>query len=497
VRVVKGKRLAVRHHSPALARVLMPIGLPRSPSAALSVRANPGGLPPSHTTLLAVLAFLAVTSFGRLSLARLGGIAAEGCDGCHSGGKVTTVSVTPDISQIDVNQSITLTVSVAATNGPAAGFYLHCSAGTLQVIDPGTRALAPDGVTHTAPRVGTGSETDFTVGWTAPAQVGGVDFFVYGVSASNDGTNSGDATGSAVASYAVGCGEGITYYRDFDGDGYGGVNSGTTVSCAVPPLYAPLNGDCDDNTGMVHPGAPEICDRQDNDCNGQIDEDLPISTYCQDDDGDGHGVRGKATVQGCGPTRGFGLCDDDCDDEDKTIYPGAQELCNGRDDNCDGRVDEDALPTCGVGWCRSYASGCSSTSVCVPGTPRKEECNLFDDDCDGVDDNGTDLELCGRPGVTCRLGQCVPEGEVGADGASATTGSGGSAGVDPIGTAGGPGGLDRGAAPAADEEGSGCAVSHATRTRSGAWGVLAGSLFLAVEAGRRARSRRRAIRRRA
>jgi hypothetical protein len=313
--------------------------------------------------------------------------------------------------------------------------------------------------------------------------VGGVDFFLYGVSASNDGTNSGDATGSAVASYAIGCAEGTTYYRDFDGDGYGGVNSGTAVSCVAPPLYAPLGGDCDDNTATVHPDSPELCDRQDNDCNGSIDENLPISTYCQDADGDGHGVQGGATIQGCGPTLGFGLCDNDCDDEDMTVYPGAQELCNGIDDNCDDRVDEDVRPTCGIGWCRSYASSCDSTSVCFPGDPREEECNLFDDDCDGVDDNGTDLELCGRPGLTCQLGQCVAAGDVGADGGSAMTGSGGSEAVDPIGTA-----------PPAGGEASGCAVSHTPRTKSGAWCVVAGSWFVAIVARRRARSRRRGIR---
>jgi hypothetical protein len=79
------------------------------------------------------------------------------------------------------------------------------------VIDSGTRALTAAGVTHNAPRVGTDSELTFTVGWTAPAQVGGVDFFLYGVSANNNGMNSGDGAGSAVASYAIGCAQGITY----------------------------------------------------------------------------------------------------------------------------------------------------------------------------------------------------------------------------------------------------------------------------------------------
>jgi len=473
----------------------MSIGTPRSSGARLSALAKLNALRPSHTNsmLIAMLTFVAAMSFGRLSFARLGGIAAEGCDGCHSGGTAPTVSLISDVDQIEPSQPVTLTISVSATNGPVGGFYLHCSVGTFQVIDSGTRAVTPDGVTHNAPRMATGNTITFTVGWTAPAEVGGVDFFLYGVSANNDGRNSGDGAGSAVASYAIGCAEGTIYYRDFDNDGYGGLNSGTTVSCVTPPLYAPFDGDCDDNAATVHPGAPEICDREDNDCNGQVDENLPISTYCQDDDGDGHGGRGKATVQGCGPTRGFGLCDNDCDDADETRYPGAQELCNGIDDNCDGRIDEDVLPTCGVGWCRQYASGCGSTSVCFPGTPREEECNLFDDDCDGIDDNGTDLELCGRPGFTCQLGQCVAAGDVGTDGGSAATESGDSD-VDAIGPARGPGGMAPGASSPAEDEASGCALSRATRSQSRAWRLVAGSSFVALMAGRRARSRRRAIR---
>ncbi len=492
-----------------------PGSTPRRPGAAQSAGANAGATRPAGPTPapvralrtkaapIALLTFVAAMSFGRPSLARLGGIAAEGCDGCHRGGEVTTVSLESNVDRIDPSQAVTLTISVAATNGPAAGFFLSCSDGTFQIVDSGTRALSPDGVTHVAPREGTGSEITFAVGWTAPAQVGGVDFLLYGVSASNDGTNSGDATGATVVSYAVGCEEGITYYRDFDGDGYGGVNADVTVSCVPPPLYAPFDGDCDDNTAAVYPGAPELCDGRDNDCDGQIDENLPIDTYCQDDDGDGHGVRGLSTVQDCGPTRGFGLCDDDCSDGDEAIYPGAPELCNGIDDNCDGRIDEGVLPTCGIGWCRSYATGCSSTSACFPGAPREEECNLFDDDCDGVDDNGTDLELCGSPGLTCRLGECVAvgSGSMDAGGASADAGrasadSENREGADPIDAVGGPSGPDADPSPPPGRDAPGCAVSPTTRSRTGPWWAAAGSWFaaswLAAVAGLRRRSRRRA-----
>ena len=155
----------------------------------------------------------------------------------------------------------------------------------------------------------------------------------------------------------------------------------------------------------------EICDGKDNDCNGQIDENLPIVTFCTDADGDGHGVNGLETMMGCGPAKGFGLCDNDCNDHAPTIYPTAQELCNNIDDNCNGRIDENARVVCGVGWCAKYGEGC--TALCTPGAPRAEECNDFDDDCDGVKDNGTNLQLCQKPGYACREGECVLDPDAG------------------------------------------------------------------------------------
>lgn len=194
---------------------------------------------------------------------------------------------------------------------------------------------------------------------------------------------------------------------------------------------------------------------------------------------------GGIAAEGCNGCHGGG---DTTTVSVDTTYPGQQELCNDIDDNCDGRVDEDVRPTCGVGWCRAYAAACSTPSVCYPGAPREEECNLFDDDCDGIDDNGTDLERCGAPGLTRQLGQCVPVGDTGTDAGRATTGSDGGEGVADV-----PGAQDPGASPPPAGEASGCTVSHATRAR-GAWWMVAGSSFVAIQAARRARSRKRAIR---
>jgi hypothetical protein len=335
------------------------------------------------------------------------GISAQGCAGCHNGSmNMPNVSVTADASPINVGQQITLTISVQNTNGPVAGFFVQSNGfGTFRIVDTGTKMIGA-GVTHTAPRTGSGGQTTFKVGWTAPAQPGGVDFTVWALSANGDGLSKNDAEGDGFLSVAFGCGAGTKYFHDFDGDGYGGVTSGYSVNCTQPKYYALQGGDCNDNNEKINPGAAEICDGKDNNCDGQIDEGLPITAYCQDDDNDGHGVSGKATKMGCGVSKGFGLCDDDCNDADPTIYPTKQELCNNRDDNCNNRVDEDARLICGVGWCARYGEGCTST-LCTPGKPRAEECNDFDDDCDGVVDNGTDLELCKKPGFICKAGECL------------------------------------------------------------------------------------------
>jgi len=394
------------------------------------------------------------------AFARSNGSATQGCRGCHSGGQTPTVLVTPDITRFGPGQVLKLTVSVSPTNGDAAGFYLESSVGTLSVVDSGTK-LSGKGVTHSATRTAASGPITFNVGWTAPATPGGVDFTAWGNSADGDRTSRGDGEGIGFYSVAFGC-TGRQFYHDYDGDGFGAESSGYTVACSLPPLYSAALGDCNDNDPNMVPGNAEICDRKDNDCDGEVDEGLAIVSYCRDADLDGHGVSGAATMSGCAPSKGFGSCDDDCNDDDAAIYPGATELCNDRDDNCNDHIDENARLVCGVGWCAQYAAGCTST--CTPGSPRVEECNDFDDDCDGVNDNGSDLALCGQAGLVCRAGYCVGDGTGGLSGTSGTSG-----------------GNDRGPA------GGGCSFSRAANGRP--WLALTALLALLA---RRLRRRLRA-----
>ena len=93
----------------------------------------------------------------------------------------------------------------------------------------------------------------------------------------------------------------------------------------------------------VYPGAPELCDGLDNNCDGNVDEGV-LNTYYADTDSDGYGDAGSST-QSCTAPAGYVSDDTDCDDTNDHMYPGAPELCDGLDNNCDGNVDEGVLNT--------------------------------------------------------------------------------------------------------------------------------------------------------
>ncbi|MBK9647770.1 MAG: hypothetical protein IPO67_21865 [Deltaproteobacteria bacterium] len=132
-----------------------------------------------------------------------------------------------------------------------------------------------------------------------------------------------------------------TFYADADTDGYGD-GASSLVACEAPAGYVSDSTDCDDGVTAVNPAAAELCDEQDNNCDGVVDEAsaTDASTFYADADNDGYGDAGSS-AQACEAPGGYVTTSDDCDDGDKLVNPGATEVCGGGDEDCDGLVDDD------------------------------------------------------------------------------------------------------------------------------------------------------------
>ena len=129
-------------------------------------------------------------------------------------------------------------------------------------------------------------------------------------------------------------------YSDGDLDGFGdGIE--TREGCPGLPGWVTSSGDCDDLDGRIHPGAVEICDGIDNNCDGNIDEGLGNQWFFdRDDDGFGDPF---SEVNSCFPPISTVSTAGDCDDLEPLTFPGADEICDGRDNNCNTLIDEDPV----------------------------------------------------------------------------------------------------------------------------------------------------------
>ena len=410
------------------------------------------------------MAVAAVLARARSAEARASGIVADTCDGCHGSGMGTPpdLAVTADPVAPKPGDSVTFTLTIRSPTIQVGGAYITTGGvGTLAALAGQGLAVNAQGLTHTAPKPASNGAVTFEFGWQAPAKPGAVDVHVAALAGNGNNSPTGDSPGSGEFQWVFGC-TATTFYADLDRDGYGSKAWGTLLGCAgdPPPTgFASLDGDCDENDQAVHPGATEICNMKDDNCDGQIDENAPPVMLWPDADGDGYYASQTGTPKvGCGAVAGYAARGGDCNDRDPAIDPGATEVCNMKDDNCDGEVDERVRPTCGVGWCARYSPTCNAAD-CVPGPPATETCNSFDDDCDGELDNGA----C-PAGMLCSGTQCVSSGGTGSAGtAGAASGSGGAAAGGT--SAGGSGGT---AGRGGESPSGGCAVAPASADGSGA-----------------------------
>lgn len=227
------------------------------------------------------------------------------------------------------------------------------------------------------------------------------------------------------------------WFADIDADGYGDAANSLTA-CSLPAGYTADDADCDDTDAAENPDAEEVCDGDDDDCDGEIDEDSAVDagSWFPDADGDGYGET-LGWVVTCDAPAGYiaqsADCDDsdaaeypgadeadaidvstwyadvdadgwgdelstslacdqpvgslatsgDCDDTDGTINPDADEVCGGADEDCDGETDENAAVDAGDWFVDADADGFGDVAAAAsPACTQPSGLAASNDDCD-------------------------------------------------------------------------------------------------------------------
>ncbi|MBA3455945.1 MAG: hypothetical protein H0T42_22800 [Deltaproteobacteria bacterium] len=254
-----------------------------------------------------------------------------------------------------------------------------------------------------------------------------VNEYCIGCAVNGDGGN-GDSTdggdGDAVdapdgdapdASDCIPAGAEVCNDKDDDCDGNTDEGSLPTIgeACSSAPAINSGQGECAGGVKQCSangtivcskPPSPELCDLKDNNCNGLTDEGDP-----------GGGALCGTNTGEC--TAGVNRCVNgaiDCVGDIGSVG-GQTEVCNNRDDDCDGMFDENVVTggacTTGTdtGLCDRGTLMClGGISTCVGQIgPTFELCDGFDQDCDGNNTNGynlmTDVQNCGSCGMSCNL----------------------------------------------------------------------------------------------
>ncbi|MFN7147761.1 MAG: MopE-related protein, partial [Myxococcota bacterium] len=187
-----------------------------------------------------------------------------------------------------------------------------------------------------------------------------------------------------------------TWYTDADADGWGDPAT-ASAACTAPAGAVAVAEDCDDTDGTL----------------------TPDTRWSLDYDGDGFGNPGFSLVQ-CERPAGYVRDERDCDDTDAAVNPDGTEVCNGYDDDCDARVDDDDAPVVGTSTWHADTDGdgfgdaarttaacdapdgtvadgtdCDDTDAAVSPDGDEAWYDGVDSDCDGAEDPSVCDELPG------------------------------------------------------------------------------------------------------
>lgn len=329
-----------------------------------------------HILLLLALPAAMASSSGRT------GSSTTGCS-CHgsSADATTTAAFSVGSTTVSPGDAVRLALDVTSSDRSRAGAGLDVSAsGGVLVAGRNTQVLSGE-ITHSAPaKMVPGTPATFDFSWTAPSTPGTYTLYAaanavdFDGSAGGDGWNlatlllevvgedAPDTDGDGYAEEDGDCDdtdpsihpdaeevcddldqdcdgtidEGLTtvFYVDDDQDTYG-LTTTAIALCENPGGMATVGEDCDDGDPNVHPGAVEDCDGVDDDCNGAIDDGAQ-ETFYADADSDGYGDPG-APVEACAQPSGTASDATDCDDDDASRHPGAEDIADdGVDQDCDG-----------------------------------------------------------------------------------------------------------------------------------------------------------------
>ncbi len=207
------------------------------------------------------------------------------------------------------------------------------------------------------------------------------------------------------------------YYEDVDWDGHGG--PGSKCLCVPTPLYkAAAADDCNDSNPWIFPGASELCDGVDNNCDEETDEDgaTGCNWYFPDPDGDGYGS-GEPSCTCDAPGGPWSVLGGDCDEESSEIHPGTVELCDEKDNDCDDEIDEgiDLLTDpANCGACGQLCQPNNAFGKCQGGDCKVGDCISGFMDCNEIPADGCEIntdqdeENCGGCDTVCVLTHAAP-----------------------------------------------------------------------------------------